>query len=143
MRVLLDEDVPEQVMGVLRHLLRQHSVTHVHDLGWTGKKDIALYRDAAGKFDAVLTNNHRQLDDPWETAQIKKSALHHVASGQRVDGLRGLGLAVGAIVAAMPPIVDELSTADGQRLVSIHALSPNRRYDITDPRRNPPRYWLR
>src|SRR6266540_2511635 len=111
MRVLLDEDVPEQAMGVLRHLLRGHTVT--------------------------------QLDDPDETRQIKKSGLHHICYGQRVDGLRGLALAIAAIVAAMPAIVDELAVADGQRLVSIHGLATKRRYDITDPKRNPPRYWPR
>jgi hypothetical protein len=143
MRVLLDEDVPEQVIGVLRHLLRGHTVTHVHDLGWSGKKDIPLYRDAVGKFDVIITNNHRQLDDPDETRQIKKSGLHHISYGQRVDGLRGLALAIGAIVAAMPAVMDELAVAGGQRLVSIHGLAPKRRYDITDPKRNPPRYWPR
>jgi PIN like domain len=143
MRVLLDEDVPEQAIGALRHLLRGHSVTHVHELGWSGKKDVVLYRDATGRFDAIVTNNHRQLDDPAETAQIKKSGLHHICYGQRVDGLRGLALAIGAIIAAMPAIVAEVSTADGQRLVSIHGLSPARRYDVTDPRRDPPRYWPR
>ena len=143
MRVLLDEDVPEQVLGVLRHLLRGHVVAHIHELGWSGKKDLALYRDVVGKFEAIITNNHRQLDDPAEARQIKKSGLHHISYGQRVDGLRGLALAIGAIVAAMPPIIDELATADGQRLVSIHGLAPKRRYDITDPKRNPPRYWPR
>jgi len=77
MRVLLDEDVPEQVISVLRHLLRGHAVVHVH----------------------------RQLDDPFETAQIKKSGIHHVCYGQRVQGVRGLALAIGAIVSAMPAIV--------------------------------------
>jgi hypothetical protein len=143
MRVLLDEDVPEQVIEVLRHLLRGQSVTHVHELGWSGKKDLALYRDAFGKFEAIVTNNHRQLDDPDETAQIKKSGLHHISYGQRVHGLRGLALAIGAIIAAMPGVVDELLAADGQRLVSIHGLAPSRRYDITDPRRQPPKYWPR
>lgn len=143
MRVLLDEDVPEQVILVLRHLLRGHTVAHVHELGWSGKKDIPLFRDAKGRFDAILTNNYRQLDDPDEASQIKKSAIHHISYGQRVEGIRGLALAIGAIVAAMPAIIEELAAADGQRLVTIHGLAPRRRYDITDPRRDPPRYWPR
>lgn len=143
MRLLLDEDVPEQVTDVLTHLLRGHSVHHIQQIGWKGKQDIPLFRDATGKFDVILTNNHKQLDDPDETAQIKKSGLHHISYGQRVDGIRGLGLAIGAIVAALPAVMEELAEAQSQRLVKIHGLAPTRRYDIVDPRRDPPRYWPR
>lgn len=143
MRLLLDEDVPEQALGVLRHLLRGHNVTHVHELNWSGKKDIPLFKDVVGKFDAIVTNNYRQLLDPDETAQIKKSGIHHISYGQKVEGLRGLGLAVGAIIAAMPQLVDELDAADGQRIVSITGIAGGKRYDIVDPKRHPPKYWPR
>jgi hypothetical protein len=123
--------------------LRGHAVTHIHKMNWSGKKDIYVYRDAVGRFEVILTNNYRQFDDPDETTQIKKSGLHHVSYRQRQPGLKGLALAVGAIVASMPLIIDDLRAADGQRLVRIHGIDPGRRYEITDPRRHPPKYWPR
>jgi hypothetical protein len=144
MHLLLDEDVPKPTLNVLRHVLRGHEVVHLLDLGWSGKEDKFLFRDAKKEgFEALLTNNHRQLSDPVETAAIKKSGLHHICYGQTQEGLRGLALCIGAIVAAMPSVVLDLAAADGQRLVRIQELSPRRRYEIRDPRRDPPTYWPR
>lgn len=39
MKLLLDEDVPKQLLEPLRHLLPNHEVDHVDDLGWKGKKE--------------------------------------------------------------------------------------------------------
>jgi hypothetical protein len=39
--------------------------------------------------------------------------------------------------------MEELEQANGQRLVHIAGLDPNRRFELTDPARNPPKYWLR
>ena len=58
--------------------------------------------------------------------------------------MRGLALAVGSIIAAMPMVVDELTEADSQRLVEISAIDPRRRYTGIDPQRTPPSpYWPR
>jgi hypothetical protein len=145
MRILLDEDVPAQVQEVLAHVLRGHIVNHVVALGWSGKKDLRLFADAIGKFEALVTNNYRQLQDPDETRAIKKSGLHHISYPHRGHGLPGLALCVGAIIAAMPLIIQDLDNADGQRIVSIKGLggSPSARYTIIDPRRDPPEYWPR
>jgi hypothetical protein len=118
-------------------------VAHVHLINWSGKQDVYLFRDVVGRFDAVLTNNYKQFEDPDETTRIKKSGVHHIAYQHRQRGLRALGLAIGAIVASMPGIVADLANADGQRLVQIAELDPNRRYRIVDPRRDPPKYWPR
>jgi hypothetical protein len=55
--------------------------------------------------------------------------------------MKGLAFAMGSILAAMPGVVEELGVADSQRLVRIAAISPHDRFDVVDPRRNPPRYW--
>lgn len=91
MRLLLDEDVAVPLVDLIRHLLREHTVDHVTSVGWRGKKDRPLFRDAAGRFDAVLTNNIRQFNDPDECRAIQRSRLHHI-SYEQGDGLDGLGL---------------------------------------------------
>jgi hypothetical protein len=103
MRILLDADTPTQMLESLRHVLRKHQVDHVHQLGWSKKKDIPLLKDArVAGYHIFITNDSNQLDDPDETDAIKKSRMHHVRYGQRRSGLQGLALAIGAVVAAMP-----------------------------------------
>ncbi|MBL7490339.1 DUF5615 family PIN-like protein [Frankia sp. AgB1.9] len=142
MRILLDEDTPVQLVSVLRHLLPHEKVDHLRELGWKGKKDHAVLADAHNaRFDAILTNDSRQLEEPIETTAIRKSGLHHIRYTQRRPGLKGLALAMGAVISSMPGIVDDLAEVTDQRLVHIHGLEPRGRYTIVDPRRDPPRYW--
>ncbi|MEV6284316.1 DUF5615 family PIN-like protein [Kribbella sp. NPDC051770] len=145
MRILLDEDVAVQVLEPLRHVLRGHRVDHVQKLGWSGKKDLFVLRDAAAQnFEVLVTNDARQLDDPTETAAIKRSGLHHVRYRQKYDlGVRGLALAFGAVVSAMPFVVAELAMAEGQRLVRISSIGPDGRHSTVDPATDPPKYWPR
>jgi hypothetical protein len=143
MRVLIDEDTPVQVVEPLKHLLRGHQIDHVSAKGWKGKKDRFLLRDAKkANYDVIITRDHNQLSDPAECKAIKSSGLHHVLYSQRRQGMIGLALAIGAVIAAMPQVMAELDQADGQRLVRIAGLDPGRRrYTVTDPRKDPPPYW--
>ena len=142
MHILLDADTPVQMLTVVRHTLPKHRVDHVHELGWSGKKDIPLLKDAAGAgYHAFVTNDSNQLNDPEETVAIRKSRLHHIRYGHKNPGLVGLALAIGAVVAAMPGIVEHLENADGQRLVHVTGLDPRNRFDSVDPVKRPPRYW--
>lgn len=142
MKLLLDEDVPVPLTELLRHILREHDVLHVYDVGWGTKIDRNLYRDARRRgFDAVLTNNLRQLNDPDECRAIQQSGLHHITY-ELPNGLDGLALACGAICAAIRPVVVALSAAPSQRLVRITGLAATRkRYAITNPATHPPAYW--
>lgn len=144
MRVLIDEDTAIQLLVPLRHLLRGHTVDHVTQTRLQGKKDVPVFRDAArAGYEVFVTNDHGQLDDPYECAAIKRSGMHHVRYGQRHTGMRGLALALGSVIAAMPMVMLELEQAGGQRLVHITGLNPDRRFELTDPARTPPRYWPR
>ncbi|MGW3148336.1 DUF5615 family PIN-like protein [Streptomyces sp. NPDC001177] len=146
MRILIDENVPVQVLEMLRRILPGHEVKHVSEIKWAGKKDLALLPDAARKgFDAFLTRDARQLEDPSETEAIKKSGMHHIRFSQAHRGMAGLGLAMGAVVAAMPLIVGELSEADTQQLIHIKGLNPvsKHRFERVDPSVSPPSYWPR
>lgn len=144
MRVLIDEDTAVQLLEPLRHLLRRHTVEHVATINWKGKKDRRVLADARGaRYDAIITRDRNQLSDPAECAAIKKSGLHHIRYAQRREGMTGLGLALGSIIAAMPMVMEELEDAEGQMLVHIVALDPGRRFELTDPATDPPRYWPR
>jgi hypothetical protein len=144
MRVLIDEDTAVQLLTPLRHLLRRHTVEHVGLIKWKGKKDRSVLNDAKNSgYEVFITRDRNQLSDPAECAAIKKSQLHHIRYAQRREGMVGLGLALGAIIAAMPMVMDELDEADGQRLVHITGLEPFRRYEMTDPAAAPPTYWPR
>jgi hypothetical protein len=58
MRLLLDEDVPVQLVEPLRRMLPGHRVDHTAELGWKGKKDRFLLPDAAKRgYDLLLTND--------------------------------------------------------------------------------------
>lgn len=143
MRVLLDADTPVQILTVLRHLLLPaHAVEHVNELGWSPKKDTQLLKDAAqAGFVVLVTNDRNQLDDPEETAAIKRSRMHHVRYSQKHKGLKGLGLAIGAVVSSMPYVMEELERVNSQRLVHLSGIDPTRRFTAIDPVRQPPRYW--
>ncbi|MGI8415096.1 MAG: DUF5615 family PIN-like protein [Nakamurella sp.] len=144
MRILLDQDSPVQLIEPLRRTLVTHSVDHVDQIGWGGKSDRNVLKDAAAAgYDVFVTNDSAQLDDPDETTSIRKSKLHHVRYTQRHPGVRGLALALASVISAMPDLVAELEGSDGQRLIAIRAIKPNGRYVVTDPRREPPRYWGR
>ncbi|MET8331190.1 DUF5615 family PIN-like protein [Streptomyces sp. NPDC005181] len=146
MRILIDENVPVQVLEMLRRLLPGHEIKHVSEIKWAGKKDLALLPDAARKgFDAFLTKDARQLEDPLETEAIKKSGMHHIRFSQTHKGMAGLGLAMGAVVAAMPLIIAELGEAGTQQLIHIKGLNPvsKHRFDRMDPSATPPSYWPR
>jgi len=142
MRILLDEDVPIQALDLLDRVLEGHEVHHVERIRWKGKRDPFLFADAAAQgYDLLLTNDHGQLSDPRECDALKKARIHHVRYDQG-KGLRGLALAVAAILAAMPGIVEELEGEGGQRLVRIVGLDPRRRrFEVVDPQKDPPPYW--
>jgi hypothetical protein len=144
MRVLIDEDTAVQLIEPLRHLLIRHQVDHVTTIKWRGKKDRNVLPDAkrAG-YDVIITRDRNQLMDPGECDAIKQSGLHHVRYAQRREGMEGLGLALGAVIAAMPMVMASLEQAEAQQLVHIAGLDPNRRFEMTNPKRDPPRYWPR
>lgn len=58
--------------------------------------------------------------------------------------MRGLALALGSLIAAMPLVMEELAATDGQRLIEIVAIDQRRRFNIIDPQRtSPSAYWPR
>jgi len=140
-KVLIDEDVAEPFVAMPVHLLPTHEITSVRARGWSGKKDVPLYADAAKRgFNVMVSANHHQLQIPDEVRAIRKSKMH-VAHYEQADGLSGLGRTAGGLPAAIGPVIDELDSASGQLLVRIPCISARKRHEVTDPRNNPPKYW--
>lgn len=131
------------MLKLLGYVLPKHVVEHVTDIKWSGKQDIPLFADAKKRgYEVFVTNNIGQFDVPEECDVIKKSRIHHVAYTQRRSGMEGLALATGAVVAAMPAVMNALEGTHGQRIVRIAALQPDRRFTMADPAKNPPsKYW--
>ncbi|MFD3561922.1 DUF5615 family PIN-like protein [Streptomyces sp. NPDC058686] len=147
MKLLLDENVPRPMADIIRILLKAHEVVHVHDLpGWAGTKDIELYEKARAEgFEAVLTNDTKQLSRNLEVAAIAASGLHRIEYRQnnKHGGLVGLGSAIATVCAGLPHALAELSVAGGQRLVSLTSVDPTRatRVRTIDPAVDPPKLW--
>ncbi|MFF8906335.1 DUF5615 family PIN-like protein [Streptomyces olivaceoviridis] len=147
MKLLLDENVPRPMVEIVCVLLTAHDVVHVHELdGWAGTKDIELYAKARSEgFQAIITNDAKQLNRPMEVQAIARSGLHRIQYRQnnKHGGLVGLGTAIATVCAALPHALAELEEADGQRLVSLTAVDPSRRsrLQVTDPALEPPKHW--
>lgn len=147
MKLLLDENVPRPMVEIVRILLTAHDVVHVHELdGWAGTKDIELYAKARSEgFQAIITNDAKQLNRPMEVEAIARSGLHRIQYRQnnKHGGLVGLGTVIATVCAALPHALAELEEADGQRLVSLTAVDPSRRsrLQVTDPAVEPPKHW--
>lgn len=112
MRLLLDEDVPIQLLEPLRRLLPGHQIDHTERLGWKGKKDRFLLPDARKRgYDALVTNDSAQLSSVEESRAIRDSAMHHIRYYQDTRrGMDGLALAMAAVMGAIRPVVRELLT---------------------------------
>jgi len=142
-KLLLDEDVPVQLLEPIRHLLPGHQVDHVEGIGWKGKSDRFLLSDAAHRgYEAFVTNDSAQLDSAEESRAIRDSGMHHIRYRQDPRrGVDGLAAAIGSVVAAIRLVIRDLEAADGQRLVAIQAIVAGRRHEIVDPLVDPPPYW--
>lgn len=143
MKLLLDENTPEQLLHALRQVLSaSHVIDHVVDIQWSGKKDKDLIPDARTRgYDVLVTKDSNQLADPEECDALKRAGIHHVRFGQGM-GLDGLARAMGALIAAMPGVVRELASVNGQRLVKVKGIGGStRRHECVDPRKHPPAYW--
>jgi hypothetical protein len=79
MKLLLDEDVPVQLVEPLRRLLREHRVDQVQDLGWKGKKDRFCFPTPA----AMAMALYSRMTAPSSTAprKLERSVAGHLEAG--------------------------------------------------------------
>lgn len=91
----------------------------------------------------VVTNDAKQMNRKPEVEAIAKSGLHRIQYPHRQNGLAGLGVAMATVCAALPSVLQELSAAEGQRLVTLKVIDPGRdhRYGVRNPATDPPQFW--
>lgn len=137
-------------MQLLEPLRLNHGSTfdHVDSIGWKGKKDPNLIRDAVKwDYEGLVVLDVNQLADPDECKELKQSGLHHVSlrQGSRVSGRTGVARVIGSLVAAMPYVIEDLIKATRQQVVEVSLLAATARHEIFDPRREHHRfpYWPR
>lgn len=125
--------------------LGNHTVEHVADIsGWPGTKDLLLYQRAASEgFDAIVTNDQRQMQRPLEVEAIAKSGIHRIEYTHKHPGLIGIGIAIGTVCAGLPVALEHLQRAQGQQLIQLRGIDPGpgSRLHITDPQVKPPKFW--
>ncbi|MEV4106350.1 hypothetical protein [Nonomuraea sp. NPDC049695] len=145
MRLLLDENVPKPLHQVLTTFILNHGIVHLLDLdGWSGTRDETLYpRAAADGFDAILTNDGRQMQRPREVAAIATSGIHRIEYSHKHPGLVGIGIAIATVAAGLPGALALLEESDGQRLITLRGIDPTAasRLNLIDPAKTPPKFW--
>ncbi|GII65301.1 hypothetical protein Skr01_53860 [Sphaerisporangium krabiense] len=146
MRLLLDENVLKPLRQTLISLILDHEVVHLLDLpGWSGTRDESLYPRAAAKgFEAILTNDGKQMERPREVAAIKASGLHRIEYPHKHAGLAGMAVAIATVVAGLPAALTALEEADGQRLITLRGIDPTpaSRLRVINPKTDPPKHWF-
>jgi hypothetical protein len=128
-KILLDENVPKQLLEPLGLALRDHLVHHIEDLGWKTKKDLPLFRDAKVRsYDAIVTNDKGQLADDEELKALRRAGLHYIGypDAPRGSGRGGWARVLGSVLGAMPYVVAELQRADELKRVDISVMEAGR-----------------
>jgi hypothetical protein len=95
-RVLLDENLPHDLMG----LRIGHTVETVAGRGWAGVRNGELLKRASGEFDVFLTMD-RRLPKPQRIAQLPFGVILLVAPSNRLLHLRSL---VPEVLRIMPSV---------------------------------------
>ena len=85
MRVLLDENLPHDLMA----LLVGHTVETVAGRGWAGVRNGELLKRASGEFDVFLTMD-RRLPEQQRIAQLPFAVILLLAPSNRLAHLRAL-----------------------------------------------------
>lgn len=142
MKILMDEDVPVPIVLALRATLPSHELVHVDEMRWKSKEDKFLLPDAAKRgFEMFVTNNDGQLDSPEECDAIRASKMHYVLYRIKTQGLVGLGLAMGSLVAGLPILLEDLEGRASQTLHKVARLETRGRY--SEIRTADLKYWRR
>jgi hypothetical protein len=97
-RILLDESLPQP----LGRTLVGHEVSTVGDEGWTSLTNGALLREAALKFDVLLTAD-QNIEFQQNLATLPMAVIVLVATSNRLESLEPLVPRVLDVLRQLPP----------------------------------------
>lgn len=126
MKLYIDENLSPLVSEPVQRVYRRHQFRipaqeHLH-----GVLDIPLFQDLRSReFDAIITHDVRQLEEREdERAALRYAGLHWIGLADPDEaGVNGLALQAGALLAAFPRILPELSTVPSAFHVDVDRVS--------------------
>ena len=98
MRILLDENVPVDLAGLLGH----HDIETVSGLGWSGVTNGELLRRMQGRFEALVTMD-RRLPHQQNLATCTFGVVLLEAPSNRMVDLQPLAPEIRAALEGLPP----------------------------------------
>ena len=98
MRILLDESLPRP----LGELLADHSVSTVRDEGWASLSNGTLLREAATRFDVLLTAD-QNIEFQQNLATLPLAVVVMVAESNRLESLEPLIFDLLEVLATLTP----------------------------------------
>lgn len=133
MRFLFDENMTLGLVKNLASVAPWHDFSHVTDEGLRGTEDVNLLpRISRIGFDAIITDDRRQLGRPDEKKAILDSGLHWITLRRsNVEGFHGVAAETASLSAAFPHILDALEKADQQLKIVIKGVQRERTQRIT------------
>jgi predicted nuclease of predicted toxin-antitoxin system len=97
-RILLDESLPRP----LAKLLTDHSVSSVRDEGWASLSNGALLRQAASKYDVLLTAD-QNMEFQQNLATLPLAIVVMIADSNRLESLEPLVFDLLEVLATLVP----------------------------------------
>lgn len=121
MRFLFDENMTLGLVENLSATAPWHEFSHVTAVGLRGTEDVGLLPLVADMgFDAIVTDDRRQLRRTDEKQAIVDSGLHWITLRRtNVAGFYGLAAETASLTAAFPHILEELKDTSHQLKISI------------------------
>lgn len=108
MKYFFDENLHVQIPSIMEALAPSHSFSNARMERLAGYDDVDLIPEVASRgFDALVTNDIRQMMVPEEILAIRQSGMHWISVAKAsIPGLHGLSAVTATLVAAMPHLLD-------------------------------------
>lgn len=113
-RVYIDENLPHQIAGSLRHAFRNPIFSSHKDEGLTGVLDLPLFEQLRERnFDAMITRDIAQSISAEERDGLRSAGLHWVGvrEPRSVAGLEFHSTILSSVAATIPTLIRGFASA--------------------------------
>jgi hypothetical protein len=121
MNFFLDENLKRTLCESLSTIAPFIGFKHSSDVGLNGIEDEQLFHQVVDRgFDAIITDDRRQLIVPTELASLRKSGLHWITfKRSSVSGIPGLSADAATIISGFPHILKALEEAERPQRIRV------------------------